>query len=340
MLPLLLVVGAGEHVGVDERGDVQEPLREVLLLGGLPGELPRRHRVAGEDHRGHAGLLQLGDGVGGRLLERGRVEGVRDVLDDLDAGLLERVDRVLRVGGRRRDRRSRCGGSANVRSLSWNSGSPANSAGRPATCLESTSTLWARACSVVRPRPMPYGARSSRSSWLPPAHPMHWMPRAASSSPNASVRAGPPNTMEGLDVLGDLHRVGPGGGGVGGQALAHVVLDLDRAAVGLVVGLQQVDQLVLRCPCAVGVGVVHRDRVGDVLDHRVVLGSQVRDDLDGVGGDAVVGGAAVVALEREVARRRAARRDRRAVPSSVSHRSPHSSSSVSPAASPSAQLNG
>ena len=44
--------------------------------------------------------------------------------------------------------------------------------------------------------------------------------------------------------------------------------------------------------------------VGDVVDDRVVLGPEVVDDLDRVGGDARRGRAAVVALERRVALRR------------------------------------
>ena len=122
VLPLLLVVGAGERVGVDERGDVQEPLREVLLLGGL---LVNSRGATGSPAKITVvtpASFMLGDGVGRRLLERVRVEGVRDVLDDLDARVLERVDRLLRVWRRTRDRRSRCGGSANVRSLSWQLG--------------------------------------------------------------------------------------------------------------------------------------------------------------------------------------------------------------------------
>ncbi|MDZ7731747.1 MAG: hypothetical protein U5R31_00340 [Acidimicrobiia bacterium] len=100
---------------------------------------------------------------------------------------------------------------------------------------------------------------------------------------------------EGLDLLGDLHRVGARRDLVDRRARALVHLEVDRAPVGLVVLLE------VRQELPVGLGRVGRgvggDRAGDGVEHGIVLLALVEHDLDRVLGDASLGGAAVVALE-------------------------------------------
>ena len=158
-----------------------------------------RHRVAGEDHRGHAGRLHPGDGVGGRLLQRGRVQRVRDVLPISTPGVLVGVDRVLP--------RSRADGGVvgldvqvGERPLLLLELGIAGELGRcgPPPAWRAPRRCAPLACSLSRPRPMPYGARSSSSSWLPRAH------ADAGDAPRRElldeglVRIGPPKTMKGL----------------------------------------------------------------------------------------------------------------------------------------------
>ena len=100
--------------------------------------------------------------------------------------------------------------------------------------------------------------------------------------------AGSTDGGEGLDLRGHLHGIGPGSRLVGADARSHHGHDLHLAAVGLEaalehlgVGAHRVDDL--------GVGVEQAgDGGGDVA-----RGWEVVDDLDGVGRDAGVGGAAV-----------------------------------------------
>ncbi len=111
---------------------------------------------------------------------------------------------------------------------------------------------------------------------------------------------GPAEHGERLEVLGDAHGVGPGGDLVVGETGRDVCLQLEGAAVELVVLLVHLEHPAGR-RLGLGVGVVDGHGVGQVVDDRVVVGALVEHDLDRVGRDAGVGGAAVVALERREA---------------------------------------
>ncbi len=128
---------------------------------------------------------------------------------------------------------------------------------------------------------------------------MHITSRAVSSSANALVERGATEHDERFEVLCDTHRIGASGDLVVGESGAHVGLEFDTASVELVervVHLQHVAGGLF----ALGVGVVHRDGIGEVVDDRVVVGALVEHDLDRVGGDPAARLAAVVALERGV----------------------------------------
>ena len=74
-----------------------------------------------------------------------------------------------------------------------------------------------------------------------PGQAMQTMSRACSSSVQVEASSGPPSTANGFD-LGGPHRVGPGGHGIEHGARGLDELELDRAAVGLVVGLEDLGQ--------------------------------------------------------------------------------------------------
>ena len=74
MLPLILVVGAGKRIDVDERRRSDDPLGEVLLRGCFLGEVTRRDRVTVEHDRRDAGGLHLRDHLHGSCLDGRRIE--------------------------------------------------------------------------------------------------------------------------------------------------------------------------------------------------------------------------------------------------------------------------
>src|SRR5579884_1636252 len=93
--PLLLVVRPSEDRGVDEDVRPDHPLREVVLLRRLVGEVLGHDWVTHHDDGRHAGALELGDRRARELARLGQVERVADVGRRLDVVLRERVLQVV-----------------------------------------------------------------------------------------------------------------------------------------------------------------------------------------------------------------------------------------------------
>ena len=85
MCPLLLVVGAGEHVGVHEDRSGDYPLGEEPLGRGFTCEVAGCHGVTRKDHRCDSCRFHLGNGVGSSLLDGCRVQLVGHRLSQLHA---------------------------------------------------------------------------------------------------------------------------------------------------------------------------------------------------------------------------------------------------------------
>ena len=130
-----------------------------------------------------------------------------------------------------------------------------------------------------------YGARSMAKSGAPVVQPMQRILRAASSSANALVSTGPPHTANtprssSARTASARRRLL-----VLGAARGVDELELHLAAVGLVQLVEHVG-VALVGVLDLGVRVLVVDRLGDVVDDRVVLLGDVHPDLDRVRGDA------------------------------------------------------
>ena len=279
-LGLVVIAAQGGGVGEDRAGD--DPLREVVLVGGRLGEVDRHHRVAQEHHGGHPlflegaddhpGLLgQFGDDQlvgepGGRgvapllapavgllahALEDRRILLEVHLAEDPGAGLHRRVTGELR---------------------------------RPAH--EPLDQVVAQVHQVLLG-----GLEVAPHVWGVLAEHRVGHRQAAADAQDATagqllgvgpLLAGAAHRGERADLLGHLHGVGAGCGLTGTRALhAH---DLQAATPHLVAVLEHRVELANRLGPDLG-----RVRVGLEAGRQVVVGGLVGHDRDGVGRDALTG---------------------------------------------------
>ena len=301
VLPLCLVVGAGERGDVHQCARRHEPLGEVLLGGGLTGEVPRGHGVRAEDDGGDTGGLHLADHLRGLGLDGCRVQFVGDDLRQRSAHRLHLVGEPL---GKLRGR---------VAAVQ------VHQAEAPLLPLHRLASVRCRLADHLLLEELQHqGLLLDGTAVQAPdvgIAVLVELGRLAGRAAHAEDLAGGQLVGEGVGerratehrervvLLGDRRGIGTGGDVVVGQAGALVGDEVDLAAVHLVVRLVVLHQAAHGLEL-LGVGVVGGDRIRDVGDDRVALEALVVDDGDLVGGHPVGRRASVVAAERGVALRR------------------------------------
>ena len=319
MSPLSLVVTASERVGVGQGGGGDQPLRLVLLRGGLAGEVTGRDRVGGHDHRGDAGVLHLGHDLGGLLLDGARVQRVRQAQSHLDSLLLQtrlhQIGQTLGLGTTTGFVHQGEGALIRLQGVTGVGGGLA----RQLLGDELDDVhLFLLGTGVESPHVRialgePFGASATTTD----AERLTCRQLVGESVGECRST----DDRKRLIVLDDSLGVGARRHLVVGQTGALVRHVLDRASVELVVRLEVLDEA-LDGLGLLGVGLVHLHGRGDVVDDRVAVGTHVMDDGDLLGGHTGTGCSTVVTLEGRHARWREVIRNRERTAIHVAPRSP------------------